>query len=171
MKFGRLMFLALIAVGVTALLRTFVVDVVSVASGSMAPTLDIGAHYLVNRLVFRFRDPRRGEIIVFTNPVDGKTGTIKRVIAVGGDTVERRDKKVYLNGQGIDEPYAVYKRAKDILEGDNLGPIQIPRESVFVLGDDRDESFDSATWKNAQTGARIYFLPMANIKGKLMQII
>jgi signal peptidase I len=167
----RLLFLIGLAVGITWVLRTFFFDMILVASGSMEPTLAVGDHYVVNRLTYRFRDPDRGDIIVFRSPVDGETGFIKRVIAVGGDTVELRDKHVILNGKPLEEPYTEYKRAKETLDGDNLGPLQVPEGSVFVLGDDRDESFDSTTWKDPKTGTHIYFLPNTHIKGKLIQIL
>jgi len=162
--------LIVIAVGITVLLRTFVLDTISVASGSMEPTLVTGTHYWVNRWIYRLRSPGRGDIVDFTNPVDGNTGYIKRVIAMPGDTVELRDKKVYLNGKVLEEPYTVYKRANERLTGDNLGPLQVPEDCVFVLGDNRDESYDSTSWKDAKTGQHIYFLPMKNIKGRLIQI-
>jgi len=165
----RLLFLVSLAVGITWILRTFLFDTILVASGSMEPTLAVGDHYLVNRVSYRFHAPDRGDIIVFRSPVDEQTGFIKRVIAVGGDSVELREKHVILNGKPMEEPYTVYKRAKEALDGDNLGPLKIPEGTVFVLGDDRDESFDSTTWKNTKTGESIYFLPVTHIKGKLIQ--
>ena len=166
----RLLFLIALALGITWVLRTFFIDTISVASGSMEPTLDVGNHYWVNRWIYRLNKPERGDIIVFRSPVDGDTGYIKRVIATSGDTVELRDKRVILNGKPLEEPYTEYKRAKEHLVGDNLGPLQVPDNSVFVLGDDRDESFDSTTWIDPKTGQHIYFLPIQNIKGKLIQI-
>ncbi len=167
----RLLFLVAIAVSVTFVLRRFVVDTIYAASGSMEPTLDVGTHYLVNRWVYLFSEPERGDIIVFTSPVDHSTGFIKRVIAMAGDEVQLRNKKVYLNDKMIEEPYTLYKRSSEALVGDNLGPLTVPEGHVFVLGDNRDESFDSTTWKDADTGARIYFLERSHIKGKLIQFI
>jgi signal peptidase I len=136
----------------------------------MQPTLEVGTHYLVNRWIYRFKAPERGEIIVFTNPVDGEKGFIKRVIAVPGDDVQLKDKKVYLNGSLLEEPFTMHTRAQERLVGDNLGPLKVPADSFFVLGDDRDESYDSTAWKDPKTGAPIYFLPVKNIKGRLIQI-
>ncbi len=167
----RLLFLTLIAVSITFVLRRYVFDTIYVASPSMEPTLLVGNHYLVNLLAYRSKGPERGDIIVFRSPVDDQTGFIKRVIAVTGDSVELREKHVFLNGKSLEEPYTIYKRAGDLLAGDNLGPLRIPEESVFVLGDNRDESFDSTTWKNTNTGERIYFLPHSHIRGKLIQFI
>ena len=159
-----------IAVAGAWVVRTQLVEPIYVASGSMDPTLAVGGHYLVNRLVYKFREPRRGEIISFTNPVDERTPNIKRVIAVGGDRVELRRKKVYLNGEPLEEPYTVHTRASEDLAGDNLGPLTVPAESYFVLGDNRDESFDSSVWKDPASGRPIYFVPLKNVKGRLILI-
>src|SRR5882762_293263 len=116
----RALFLVALAVGITWILRTFLFDTIVVASGSMEPTLAVGDHYLVNRLIYRFHGPDRGDIIVFRSPVDEQTGFIKRVIAVSGDSIEIHEKHVILNGKPLEEPYTEYKRAKETLEGDNL---------------------------------------------------
>jgi signal peptidase I len=166
----RLLFLTAIAVAAALIFRTFIIDTIYVASGSMEPTLEVGTHYWVNRMLYRFRPPQRGEIIVFKSPVDDEKGLIKRVIGIPGDVIELKDKKVYLNDKRLEEPYTIYKRAGEHLDGDNLGPLKIPEENLFVLGDDRDESEDSTSWKNPKTGERIYYVPYANIKGKLIQI-
>jgi len=136
----------------------------------MEPTLFIGTHYLVNRLTYRFYPPRRGDIIVFRSPVDHQTGYIKRVIGAAGDQIQIKTKQVFLNGKPLDEPYTIHKRASERLVGDNLGPVTVPKDSVFVLGDNRDESFDSSVWKDPKTGEPVYFLSDDDIKGKLIQI-
>ncbi len=84
--------------------------------------------------------------------------------------MELREKKVFINGKAVEEPYTEYKRAQEELAGDNMGPLHVPDECLFVLGDNRDESFDSTTWKDLKTSKAIYFLPMKNVKGKLIQI-
>ncbi len=150
--------------------RTYVFETISVASGSMEPTLQVGLHFLVNKLAYRSSEPERGDIIVFTDPLDNALGMIKRVIAVSGDTVEMRDKKVYVNAQPLDEPYAVYKRQRERLDGDTMGPLVVPAKHVFVLGDNRDESDDSSVWKDPKTGDHLYFLPDELIKGKLLKL-
>ncbi len=94
---------------------------------------------------------------------------IKRVVAIGGDRVEMRDKKVYLNGQRLDEPFAVYKRANERLVGDNIEELTVPEGHVFLLGDNRDESADSTTWKDAKTDTPIHFVPLKDIKGRVIQ--
>ncbi len=75
-----------------------------------------------------------------------------------------------LNGKPLEEPYTEYKRAQETLAGDNLGPLKVPDDGLFVLGDNRDESFDSTSWKDPKTGSPIYFLPIKNLKGRLIQI-
>jgi signal peptidase I len=167
----RLLFLFTIAVVATVVLRTFLFDKISVASASMEPTLPVGTHYLVNRWIYRIHEPKRGEIIVFRSPVDHETGFIKRVIAVPGDIIELRDKRVWLNEKPLEESYTVYKRASERLVGDNIGPMTVPAAHVFVLGDNRDESMDSTTWKDPKTEKPIYFLPLEDIKGRLIQLL
>ena len=157
----------LITVAGMLALRSWVCEPVYIASDSMAPTLTKGQHLFLDKLTFRFREPRRGEIISFTSPVGEEHGSVKRVIAVGADTVELREKKVYLNGEAQDEEYAYYARAGESLAGDDLGPLKVPAGTVFLLGDNRDNSNDSASWKNPATGAPLYFLPLSEVTGKI----
>ena len=96
---------------------------------------------------------------------------IKRVIGLPGEAIEIRGKKVFINGSALDEPYAAFKRKDEILVGDNLGPIKIPADSFFVMGDNRDESGDSRDWKDAATGEHIYFVSGKDIKGRLIQLV
>lgn len=167
----RLFFLTGVAFAITGVLRRYVFDTIYVASASMTPTLEVGTHFLVNRLAYRSKGPERGDIIVFRSPVDHTSGYIKRVIAVPGDQIELRDKKVILNGKHLEEPYTVYKRATESLSGDTIPAMAVPADSVFVLGDNRDESYDSTSWKDTDTGQRIYFLPYSHIKGRLVQFL
>jgi signal peptidase I len=166
----RTLFLLALGLAGAWITRTYFIETVSVASGSMEPTLFLNTHYLVNRIVYRLHEPERGDIIVFTSPVDHKTGYIKRVIAVGGDRVELRAKQVILNGTPLEEPFTIHKRANVNLVGDTLQEITVPDHDVFVLGDNRDESDDSSVWKDPQTGQRIYFVKTQDIKGRLIRI-
>jgi signal peptidase I len=165
----RWIFLIALGVGGAWLLRQYVFETVSVASGSMEPTLYVDTHYLVLRTAYWFHEPRRGDIISFIDPVDGETPMIKRVIAIAGDRIEMREKRVVLNGQIQDEPYAIHKRANQTLVGDTIEELTVPEHSVFVLGDNRDVSEDSTVWRDTKTGKPIYFLPEGAIIGKLVQ--
>ncbi len=157
---------ALIVAAVLALvIRTFIVQAFKIPSGSMEDTLLIGDHLLVNKFIYgmqipgvdgRFltiREPARGDIVVFEFPEDRgesfwkKRDFIKRVIGLPGDTVEIRDKKVFVNGQLYVTPEAVYKEGTIIAGGrDNLPPVKVPAGHYFVMGDNRDRSYDSRFW-------------------------
>ncbi len=170
MNVSRLLFLVLIAVAIVWPVRTFVVDPIYIASASMEPTLKVGDHLFLDRVTFRFRPPRRGEIIAFQSPVGENHDSVKRVIAVSGDTVEIKSKKIWLNGQEQSELYVRHSRADEILEGDTLAPMTVPQDSFFVLGDNRDESKDSASWKDPQSGKPVHFIGISSVKGKIRGI-
>lgn len=154
----------LIAVVLAVFIRSFVVQAFKIPSGSMEPTLLIGDHILVNKFIygltvpftekklFQYRTPQRDDVIVFIYPLDPSKDFIKRVIAVGGDTVRIVNKKIYINGHPASDPHAVY-RDRHIKQSwqpdsnrDNFGPIEVPPGSVFVMGDNRDKSYDSRFW-------------------------
>jgi signal peptidase I len=147
--------------------RTWLAEPIYIASDSMAPTLTIGQHLFLDKLAYRFRRPQRGEIISFKSPVGEEHESVKRVIAVGGDTVELRHKKVYLNGAPLEEPYTWYARAGEALKGDDMPPSEVPAGTLFLLGDNRDNSNDSASWINPATGAPPLFLPLSEVTGKV----
>jgi signal peptidase I len=170
MSFSRLLFLLVLALCIGLFLRAFVVEPVYVASESMEPTLKKDDHLWLDKATYRFRAPARGELIAFRSPAGEKHDSIKRVIAVGGDTVEIKDKKVYVNGSYVNENYTQHKRAGEKLAGDNLEKLEVPESHFFVLGDNRDLSYDSATWKDARTGDRIFFIPQSSISGKIRGI-
>lgn len=172
----------LIAFLIALVIRTFVLQAFKIPSGSMLSTLQIGDHILVNKVfmgtpvdipftninLFRmpgFKKPQRGDIVVFKYPEDPKRDFIKRVIAVAGDTVEARDKIVYVNGHKLIEPYTQHVdpeiRPKGADPRDNFGPTMVPKESVFVMGDNRDQSYDSRFWG---------FVDMSQIKGNAVVI-
>ncbi|MBE9537282.1 MAG: signal peptidase I [Proteobacteria bacterium] len=152
----------LIAVVLALFIRTFVVQAFKIPSGSMENTLLVGDHLLVskfrygikipvlNKKIVTFAEPQRGDIIVFRYPEDKSKDFIKRVIAVGGDKVEVKNKIVYINEQSTDEHYTVF-RASDtsffgFKKGRNFGPFDVPEGEVFVMGDNRDNSHDSRFW-------------------------
>ena len=167
MSFGRLLFLFGIAAVCTAGLRFFIFEGIYIASPSMEPTLPVGRHLFLDKTTFLFRDPRRGEVIAFVEPVPPHTEMVKRVIAIPGDEIEIRMKVVYINGEPIGESYVQHTRADERLRGDNLGPLKVPQDAVFVLGDNRDESNDSSMWRDPDTGKRAPFVPFERIRGRL----
>ncbi|MDE2293018.1 MAG: signal peptidase I [Elusimicrobia bacterium] len=165
MSLRRLLLLAALGAAGALALRVTVGGGIVVASGSMEPTLPVGTHLWLDRVTLRLRAPRRGDIIVFLCPVPPREDMIKRVIAVGGQTVEVRRRVVYVDGKELEEPYVRHTRPGQRLVGDDVGPWTVPKDSLFVLGDDRDESRDSSVWKDPQTGRPAPFLPLGNVRG------
>jgi signal peptidase I len=169
-----------IAVLLFLFLRTFLVQTFVITSGSMEETLLVGDMLLVNRLAIGTRipgtsvripgysDPERGDILVFDPPHEPELMLIKRLVGMPGDTLEMRDRVLYVNGERQDEPYAVHKDIgdethpwmdwqRDYLVGgmdpriyaptrDDWGPLVIPADRYFMLGDNREESLDSRYW-------------------------
>ncbi|MCA1959790.1 MAG: signal peptidase I [Desulfomonile sp.] len=162
-----------IAVILAIIIRAFLVQAFKIPSSSMEPTLLIGDHILVNKFIYgvripftdarwpRFTNPARGDVIVFVYPVERNKDFIKRVVAVEGDTIEIRDKKVFVNDKPVDEPYAHHfaNSIEPRSQGprDNLPPVTVPPGAVFAMGDNRDFSHDSRYWG---------FVPVEDIKGK-----
>jgi signal peptidase I len=142
----------LIAVLLALLIRTFVVQAFKIPSGSMIPTLLVGDHILVSKFLYRFRDPARGDVVVFKYPQDEHRDFIKRVIGVGGDELYIKDRKVYVNCRPpdpacrpIEERWA-YHEERFGAGGETFGPVQVPAGSYFVMGDNRNNSQDSRYW-------------------------
>jgi signal peptidase I len=161
--FARLLYLIALALAVVLPVRAWIAEPITIASASMEPTLKVGTLMILDKWSLGGRRPRRGEIISFRSPVEA-ADLVKRVIAVPGDTVELRAKKVFVNEKALEEPYAVHDRAGERLEGDDLGPLTVPAASYFVLGDNRDESKDSSVWRSA-AGERVYFMPESSLQG------
>jgi signal peptidase I len=168
-----------IAVILALFIRTFVVQAFKIPTGSMEENLLIGDHLLVNKFVFGptvspiartllpVADIARGDVIVFKYPVEPDRDFIKRVIGLPGETVEVRDKKVYVDGTALDEPYAHYlttasaaaefQEVTSVDVRERYGPVTVPPNHYFVMGDNRDKSQDSRYWG---------FLPRENVKGR-----
>jgi signal peptidase I len=163
MELGRLLKLFAIALAVVLPVRFWIAEPVYVASPSMEPTLKTGTMLVLDKLTLRMRPPRRGDVLSFRSPVDERD-LLKRVIALPGETVEMREKVVFINGKPLDEPYAVHSRPDERLEGDNMEPEVVPDKGFFVLGDNRDESNDSSVWKDAD-GIPVRFLRSRLIQG------
>lgn len=165
----RILWLVFIAGLITAVVRTFLFEGIYIASNSMFPTLRINDHFFVDKITYNFRQPLKGEIIVFKSPVSDKKDLIKRIIAVGGDTVTVENKDVFVNGQKLIELYVHYTRPDEALKGDKIAELKVPKNCFFVLGDNRDESNDSRDWIDPKNGERIYFIRRDFIKGKIIK--
>lgn len=151
-------------------IRAFIVQAFTIPSGSMLQTLQIGDYLLVSKLAYGIKvpftrtflttwdSPQHGDIIVFEYPGEPSKDYIKRVIGVPGDSIEIKDKKLYRNGELVEEPYSQYVDP-NLVSGprDNKGPIEVPEGNFFVMGDNRDESNDSRFWG---------FVPFGNLRGK-----
>jgi len=170
-----------VAVILALFVRTFVVQAFKIPTGSMENNLLIGDHLLVNKFVFaptltRAEDTllpidpiRRGDVLVFKYPEDPERDFIKRVIGLPGETVELKEKKVYINGQPLEEPYVhfmfpVDSSSADLGEGGidvrrSYGPVTVPEAHYFMMGDNRDNSQDSRYWG---------FMPRDYVKGKAL---
>jgi signal peptidase I len=158
-EYGEALFIALI---LALMVRAFLVQAFSIPSGSMQPTLLVGDYLLVNRYSYGIRNPfnnkvwipvgqpQRGDVVVFIFPQDPSKDYIKRVIGLPGDRVQIINKKVYINGKVYETPQAVFDDASNIpgdqVTRDNYGPEVVPPNSYFVMGDNRDHSYDSRFW-------------------------
>ena len=167
----------LIALVLALFVRTFFVQAYKIPSGSMLETLKIGDHILVEKFLFGthipftdivvlpLKQPKRGDVVVFRYPLDPSLDFIKRIIALPGDTVQGVNKDVYVNGKKLKEPYIQhidnFVLPAYISPRDNFGPLRVPKDSYFAMGDNRDNSKDSRFWG---------FVPRHNIKGKAMVI-
>ena len=172
-----------IAVILALFIRTFVVQAFKIPTGSMENNLLIGDHLLVNKFVFGPSETRlerallpmgtirRGDVIVFKYPEEPDRDYIKRVIGLPGETVELKAKKIYINGAPLDEPYVHFleppSTATDVHEVTSIdvreryGPVTVPPDQYFVMGDNRDNSQDSRYWG---------FLRRDYVKGKALLI-
>jgi signal peptidase I len=182
-KKGRWITELIVIVIIVLLIRAFVAQAYNIPSGSMKPTLLVGDFILVNKLVYRFSEPQRGDIVVFKYPIDPNIDFIKRIIALPGEEVEVRNNQVFINGKplievGRGEENGVRKVIyEEILpEGKkhkvqfyedfpfskrDFGPVVVPPNHYFVMGDNRDNSEDSRYWG---------FVPRENIVGKAFVI-
>jgi signal peptidase I len=139
-----------VAIVLALIIRTFVVQAFKIPSGSMIPSLQIGDHILVNKFIYWFTEPQRGDIIVFKYPRDKRRDFIKRVVGLPGETIRITERQVYINDKPLTETYAYHQQqvppGEYISPRDNFGPLKIPLDSVFVMGDNRDSSMDSRYW-------------------------
>jgi signal peptidase I len=172
-----------IAVILALFIRTFVVQAFKIPTGSMENNLLIGDHLLVNkfalgptassleRAVLPVGTIKRGDVVVFKYPEQPERDFIKRIIGLPGETIELKQKKVYINGTPLDEPYVHFLELPGSGNADSevtsfdvrerYGPVTVPQNSYFAMGDNRDNSQDSRYWG---------FLPRDYIKGKALVI-
>ncbi len=166
----------LVALVLAFFIRSFVVQAFKIPSGSMLPTLQIGDHILVNKFLYGLRlpypfeksfvewkQPSRGDVVVFIYPKDRSKDFIKRVVGIPGDSVEIRHKRVFINGEPVDDPHAVFADESREIPGprDNMGPTVVPAHNLFVMGDNRDRSHDGRFWG---------FVDIEDVKGKAFLI-
>src|SRR6266853_890907 len=129
----------LIAIGLALVIIVFLYQPVKVEGTSMAPLLSDQERIFINKFVYRFEDIHRGDVVVFWYPLDRSKSFIKRVIGLPGETVDIRHGQLYVNGQLIPEPY-VPPQYTDVTD---FGPVRVPKDSYFVMGDHRISSNDS----------------------------
>ena len=160
--------------------RTFVFQQSKIPTGSMIPTLLIGDYIMVNKFAYApvtedlpflgsiertllpIRDIRRGDIVVFKFPEEPEKDYIKRVIGLPGDTLEVRDRQVFINGQPLPEPYKIHRNPKGLnFDQDDFPATHVPDKAYFCMGDNRDNSRDSRSWG---------FVPRDNLKGRAFMI-
>jgi signal peptidase I len=151
-----------VAIILALFIRTFIVQAFKIPSGSMKETLQIGDHILVNKFIYGIKlpylqttlipitNPKRGDIVVFEFPEDKDKDFIKRVVGVAGDVIEVRNKQVFVNGVLQQGSYIVNSDPHvfpgNLQPRDNFGPVTVPEHSLFVMGDNRDHSYDSRYW-------------------------
>jgi len=164
---------AIIAILLALFIRTFVVQAFKIPSGSMEPTLLVGDHILVNKFLYGVKipftnatlipisEPERGDVIVFIYPVDTSKDFIKRVIGLPGDTLKIVGDEIIINGKKYEDDKGFYSKQRGDsgreLKKTVFGPITVPEDQLFVMGDNRNHSYDSRFWG---------FVPVSSVKGK-----
>jgi len=162
-----------VAILLALFIRAFIVQAFKIPSESMVDTLLVGDHLLVTKFTYGVKlpftnvtllkvgDPQHGDIIVFEYPRDRHVDYIKRVIGLPGDVIEVKDNVVYRNGKALDEPYKRLDPKATAVSLANFGPVTVPADSYFAMGDNRDHSADSRVWG---------VVPRENILGKALVI-
>jgi len=144
-----------------------IVQAYRIRSSGMEPTLLVNDHIVTSKFVYNYKGPIRGGVIVFVYPEDPRKDFVKRIIALPGEKVEIKNKKIFINDKPITDPWGVYRERDgpfvpgDLRPRDNYGPRVVPSNSLFVLGDNRDNSQDSRYWG---------FIDLSAVKGKVLYI-
>ncbi len=161
-EYGEALIIALV---LAFFIRTFLFQAFTIPSGSMLETVQIGDYLLVNKFSYGVKNPftgnylierdgpQLGDIIVFKYPGDPSVDYIKRVEGLPGDVIEVRDKELYRNGELVREDYVQHIHPTTIGRLDNIGPITVPEDEYFVMGDNRDNSEDSRAWGTVERKA------------------
>ena len=155
-EYGEALFVALI---LALVIRTFVVQAFKIPSESMVKTLLVGDHLLASKFsygikipfthsyIYKGEDPVKGDIIIFEYPNDPSVDYIKRIVGTPGDTIEVRNKQLFRNGEPVKESFIRFTEPDRIQPvRDNFGPVTVPADKYFVMGDNRDNSMDSRFW-------------------------
>ncbi|MCL5935001.1 MAG: signal peptidase I [Firmicutes bacterium] len=145
-----------VAAVLAAVIRFFIFQPFYIPSGSMEPNLVPGDRIIVNKFIYRFKEPARGDVMVFRFPKDPERDFIKRVIGLPGDTVEIRNSELYINNSKVKEPYLPKG-----LRFPDFGPYTVPQDAYFMMGDNRNNSEDSRFWGE---------MPKQNIRGKAVLV-
>jgi len=163
----------IIAILIAVVVRTFIVQAYKIPSRSMVPTLLVGDHLLVNKFIYGVKvpffrktiipitDPQKGDIVVFIYTNDRDKDYIKRVVGISGDRIEIKNKIIFINGKQYSDSFGIYSDnityPASMQPRDNFGPVTVPPKSLFVMGDNRDESADSRFWG---------FVDLKDVEGK-----
>jgi signal peptidase I len=153
---------------VFGLVRPFVLEAFRIPSESMVPTLEVGDRVFVNKFIYRFAEPERGDVVVFESVNGGEEDLIKRIVAVAGDEIEVRNGTLLVNGEEQEEPYLTENPP---FTG-SYEPTEVPEEHVFVMGDNRGNSADSRVFgplpvENIEGEAFMRFWPVPELKSLL----
>lgn len=150
---------------VSSSIREFLIQAYKIPAGSLKPTILIGDQILARKRFAVKQGIKRGDMIIFPFPKDVSKDYIKRVVAMGGETIEIVNKEVFINGHLLQEPYVIHTDNRIMPKGsmnrDNFGPVTVPENAFFVLGDNRDQSNDSRFWG---------FVEKSEVKGKAYTI-
>lgn len=145
----------LVAAVLAFIIHTFIMQNFRIPSGSMEPTLQIQDYIFASKLAYRLDEPKRGDIVVFKYPKDTSRYFVKRLIAVGGESVALKDSELYIDGVLVPEDYLPQG-----LRFPDYGPVTVPEGNYFMLGDNRNNSSDSRDWgfvpRNLIVGKEIF---------------
>ncbi|NLW25167.1 MAG: signal peptidase I [Clostridia bacterium] len=130
-----------IAIVLAIIIRTFLFEPFWIPSRSMEPTLQISDRIIVTKFSYWLSEPKRGDVVVFEYPLDTSKDYVKRVIGLPGEKIEIRDSKLYINDILVEEPYLPTE-----LQFPDFGPVEVPENAYFMMGDNRNNSSDSRDW-------------------------